>query len=100
MIYKYDLGIPYQKGQGYFKLPIPQAQVKKVLDIQMQGSNAVLWAEVEQDYNDSYLDIAVVWTGFEKPKDFIYVATIQEPNTGLVYHYYIPPTVSYLTDIH
>ena len=77
MIYKYDLGIPYQKGQGYFRLPIPQAQVKKVLDIQMQGSNAVLWAEVEQDYSDSYLDIAIVWTGYEEPKGIPYFQTIQ-----------------------
>ena len=89
MIYKYDLGIPYQKGQGYFKLPIPQAQVKKVLDIQMQGSNAVLWAEVEQDYSDSYLDIVIVWTGYEEPEGIPYFKTIQEPSTGLVYHYYI-----------
>lgn len=89
MIYKYNLGIPYQKGQGYFKLPIPQAQVKKVLDIQMQGSNAVLWAEVEQDYSDSYLDIAVVWTGYQEPETLSYFKTLQEPATGLVYHYYI-----------
>ena len=96
MIYKYNLGIPYQKGQGYFKLPIPQAQVKKVLDIQMQGSNAVLWAEVEQDYSDSYLDIAVVWTGYEEPEDIPYFKTIQEPLTGLVYHYYVDnPIASY-----
>ena len=89
MIYKYDLGIPYQIGQGYFQLPIPRAKVKKVLDIQMQGSNAVLWAEIEQDYSDSYLDIAVVWTGYEEPEDIPYFKTIQEPSTGLVYHYYI-----------
>ena len=96
MIYKYDLGIPYQKGQGYFKLPIPRAQVKKILDIQMQGSNAVLWAEVEQDYSDSYLDIVIVWTGYEEPKGIPYFKTIQESSTGLVYHYYVDnPIASY-----
>ena len=89
MIYKYDLGIPYQKGQGHFRLPIPLARVKKVLDIQMQGSNAVLWAEVEKDNFDNYLDVVVVWTGYEEPETIPYFKTIQEPSTGLVYHYYI-----------
>ena len=89
MIYKYNLGIPDQKGQGYFRLSIPRAKVKKVLDIQMQGSDAVLWAEVEIDSFDNYLDIVVVWTGFEEPDTIPYFKTIQEPSTGLVYHYYI-----------
>ena len=89
MIYKYDLGIPYQKGQRYFKLPIPRAQVKKVLDIQMQESIAVLWAEVEKDDFDNYLDVAVVWTGYQEPEKLSYFKTLQEPATGLVYHYYI-----------
>ena len=89
MIYKYNLGTPYQRGQGYFQLPISRAQVKRVLDIQMQGSTAVLWAEVEPDYTDSYLDIMVVWTGYEEPESIPYFKTIQEPSTGLVYHYYV-----------
>lgn len=89
MIYKYNLGAPYQRGQGYFQLPIPQARVKKVLDIQMQGPVAVLWAEVEKDNFDNYLDIVVVWTGFEEPETIPYFKTIQEPSTGLVYHYYV-----------
>ena len=96
MIYKYDLGVPYQKGQGYFQLSIPRAQVKKILDIQMQGSNAVLWAEIEQDYSDSYLDTVIVWTGYEEPKGIPYFKTIQEPSTGLVYHYNVDnPIASY-----
>lgn len=89
MIYKYNLGVPYERGQGYFQLPIPQAKVKKVLDIQMQGPIAVLWAEVEKDYFDNYLDIMVVWTGFEEPETIPYFKTIQETSTGLVYHYYV-----------
>lgn len=89
MIYKYSLGIPYQIGQGYFQLPIPRAKVKKVLDIQMQESIAVLWAEVEKDDFDNYLDIAVVWTGYQEPETLSYFKTLQEPTTGLVYHYYI-----------
>ena len=89
MIYKYNLGVPYKKGQGHFRLSIPRARVKKVLDIQMQGADAVLWAEVEIDNFDSYLDIVVVWTGFEEPETISYFKTIQEPSTGLVYHYYI-----------
>ena len=89
MIYKYSLGAPYQTGQGYFKLPILQATVKKVLDIQMQGPVAVLWAEVEADEIDTYLEIAVAWTGYEEPEGIPYFKTIQEPSTGLVYHYYV-----------
>lgn len=90
MIYKYNLGIPYQVvGQGYFQLPIPLAKVKKVLDIQMQGSTAVLWAEVEEDDFDNYLEIVIVWTGFEEPATIPYFKTIQEPSAGLVYHYYV-----------
>lgn len=89
MIYKYNLGIPCQTEQGYFQLLIPRAKVKKVLDIQMQGIQAVLWAEVEEDDFDNYLDIVVVWTGFEEPETIPYFKTIQEPSTGLVYHYYI-----------
>lgn len=89
MIYKYSLGVPYERGQGYFQLFIPRAKVKKVLDIQIQGRQAVLWAEVEEDDFDNYLDIAVVWTGYQEPEMLSYFKTIQEPVTGLVYHYYI-----------
>ena len=100
MIYKYNLGVPYLYGQGKFNMLIRGAEIKKVLDIQLQGASAVLWAEVELVDYDTELQYEIVWTGFEEPKDFIYIATIQEPDTGLVYHYYIPPTVSYLRDIH
>lgn len=89
MIYKYSLGVPCLMGQRCFQLPIPQAKVKKVLDIQLQDSNAVLWAEVEEDDFDNYLDIAVVWTGYQEPEMIPYFKTIQEPSTGLVYHYYV-----------
>lgn len=89
MIYKYSLGVPCERGQGYFQLPIRQAKVKKVLDIQIQDSYAVLWAEVEPDSLNSYLDIVVVWTGSEEPETIPYFKTIQEPFTGLVYHYYV-----------
>ena len=89
MIYKYSLGVPYKKGQGYFQLSIPHAKVKKVLDIQIQDNSAVLWAEVEEDDFDNWLDIAVVWTGFQEPEMLYYFKTIQEPATGLVYHYYV-----------
>ena len=89
MIYKYNLGVPCLYGQGRFSLFIRGAEIKKVLDIQLQDTAAVLWAEVELvDYNTE-LQYEIVWTGFEEPKDFTYVSTIQEPDTGLVYHYYI-----------
>ena len=88
MIYKYNLGVPYLYGQGKFNMLIRGAEIKKVLDIQLQGASAVLWAEVELVDYDTELQYEIVWTGFE------------EPDTGLVYHYYIPPTVSYLRDIH
>lgn len=89
MIYKYDLGVPCQIGQGNYMVPIQNATVKKVLDIQMQGERAVLWAEVEPAEFSDYLDIAIVWTGFQEPETIPYFKTIQEPSTGLVYHYYV-----------
>ena len=89
MIYKYVLGIPYQTRLGRNTLLVKNAEIKKVLDIQLQGEVAVMWAEVElQDYNTQYV-FDVVWTGYPAPKDMEYVSTIQEPDTGLVYHYYV-----------
>lgn len=90
MIYKYDLGIPCEQPLGEFSLRIPKMMIKNVLDIQLQGKNAVMWAEVEPTKHDTLYSVVVVWTGYSEPNDpnYKYLKTIQEPSTGLVYHYY------------
>ena len=89
MIYKYILGKPSEIAPGCNMLRINKAEVKKVLDIQLQGEVAVMWAEVElKDYDTAFL-IEVAWTGYQEPIESQHIATIQEPSTGLVYHYYI-----------
>lgn len=70
-------------------LRVNKAEIKKVLDIQLQDEVAVMWAEVELKNYDTAFLIEIAWTGFEEPIDSQYIATIQEPSTGLVYHYYI-----------
>ncbi len=89
MIYKYNLGRPYDSHQSKFTVTAPFVKVKKILDIQLQGDYAMLWAEVEPSTTDDYLEIFPVWTGYSEPVDMEYIATIQEPKTGLVYHYYV-----------
>lgn len=89
MIYKYILGKPSETASGCNMLRITKAEVKKVLDIQLQGEVAVMWAEVELKNYDTAFLIDVAWTGYQEPEDAQHIATIQEPSTGLVYHYYI-----------
>ena len=90
MIYKYSLGKPCESPLGEFSIIIPQAKINKVLDIQLQNGIAVMWAEVESSPHDTIYSVVVVWTGYSEPNDsnYKYLKTIQEPSTGLVYHYY------------
>lgn len=89
MIYKYVLGKPCETTLGRNILKFNKAEIKKVLDIQLQDEVAVMWAEVElRNYDTAFL-IDVVQTGYQEPEDAQYIATIQEPSTGLVYHYYV-----------
>lgn len=91
MIYKYNLGRPCDCPQSARVVATSGEYVKKFLTVQLQDNNAVLWAEVDKDSSgDDYFTVIPVWTGFEEPldKNAEYIGTIQEPQTGLVYHYY------------
>lgn len=91
-IYKYSLGIPAMTPEHTI-IYTEDARIIKPLTVQMQGDYAVLWAEVELERNVTHrYSIWNIWTGIILPEDMensIYLNTIQEPNTGLVYHYYI-----------
>lgn len=89
MIYKYNLGVPYQMPMEKTTIIAPRVTINCILDIQMQGDQAVLWAEVSPSELDDQFTIKPVWTGYEQPLDMTYISTVQEPTTGLVYHYYI-----------
>ena len=89
MIYKYNLGRPCDHPQALQTIEAPSVKVKKILDIQLQDNCAVLWAEVEPQQFDDYIRVMPVWTGYSEPKGMEYISTIQETQTGLVYHYYV-----------
>lgn len=88
-IFKYDLGIPSETA---FRQTIDTGDyaIVKILDIQMQGEHAVLWAEVTPYEGGTHVTVEAVWTGEYAPaaSEMEYVATVQE-STGLVYHYYV-----------
>lgn len=88
MIYKYTIGAPYYTTQEKMIIPTPGVSVQKILDVQLQGNIAVVWATVKPSTEDQYFTIQSVWTGYEEPANMLYISTIQEPSTGLVYHYY------------
>ena len=89
MIYKYDLGNPNDHGQYATAIITHNAIIKRYLDIQLQEGHAVLWAEVEKVKDeDNYFLVQATWTGYEEPEGMEYIGTIQEPELGLVYHYY------------
>ena len=89
MIYKYNLGKPSEHNDYATAIITHGEVIKKFLTVQLQGENAVIWAEVDKaNVDDSYLLVRAVWTGYEEPSDMIYIGTIQEPQYGLVYHYY------------
>ena len=89
MIYKYNLGKP-NCHNDYPTLIITHGEViKKFLTVQLQGENAVIWAEVDKaNIEDKYIIVRAIWTGYEEPANMDYIGTIQEPQYGLVYHYY------------
>mgnify|MGYP003312073433 CR=1 FL=1 len=37
---------------------------------------------------DKYITVRAIWTGYEEPANMNYIGTVQEPQYGLVYHYY------------
>ena len=88
-IYKYDLGIPCESP---FRQTIytENVAINKILDIQMQGNHAVMWAEVTPYEGGTHVTVEAVWTGEVAPaaSEMEYVTTVQE-NTGLFYHYYV-----------
>lgn len=88
-IFKYDLGVPCTAPCKQVIYTDDYA-ITKILDIQMQGTHAVMWAEVMPHEGGANITIETIWTGECAPteSDMVYISTIQEPETGLVYHYY------------
>ena len=88
-IYKYDLGIPCESPFRQI-IYTENVAINKILNIQMQGNHAVMWAEVTPYEGGTHVTVEAVWTGETAPttSEMEYIATIQE-KTGLVYHYYV-----------
>lgn len=88
-IFKYNLGIPCETA---FRQIIDTGDyaIVRILDIQLQGDNAVMWAEVTPYEGGTHVTVEAVWTGEYAPaaSEMEYVATVQEA-AGLVYHYYV-----------
>lgn len=88
-IFKYNLGIPCETA---FRQTIDTGDyaIVRILDIQLQGDNAVMWAEVTPYEGGTHVTVEAVWTGECTPaaSEMEYIATVQE-RTGLVYHYYV-----------
>jgi hypothetical protein len=79
LIYKYT---PDRLG----KISIPMKA--KILTAQMQGTDIVIWAEVDTDNFNEDRRFTIVGTGWdlgEEPSERTYVATVQEPS-GYVWH--------------
>ena len=90
MIYKYNLGKPNCHNDYPTLIMTHGEMIKRFLTVQLQGENAVVWAEVDKTNNkeNKYITIRAIWTGYEEPANMDYIGTIQEPQYGLVYHYY------------
>ena len=89
MIYKYDLGKPNDHSDYVTAIITHGEVIKRFLTVQLQNGNAVIWAEVDKaNVEDNYVLVKAIWTGYEEPANMIYIGTVQEPEYGLVYHYY------------
>jgi hypothetical protein len=89
LIYKYNLGYI---DRGILTTKIEGPRLLNVLDIQEQGYDLVLWAEVDtaQMGGQYTIQIYSVWTGDPPPGEgWSYFKTIQSQIDGLVYHLYI-----------
>lgn len=80
-IYKYKLGF---EGE----IVNIKARIEKILDIQPQGSDVVLWALINDDFPEKDLDIIAIGTGWDLPSGADeYLGTAQD-EIGLVWHYF------------
>jgi hypothetical protein len=88
-IFKYNLGIPCMTERRQI-IDTGDYAIVRILDIQLQGDNAVMWAEVTPYEGGTHVTVEAVWTGECAPdtSEMAYIATVQE-RTGLVYHYYV-----------
>ena len=88
-IFKYNLGIPCMTERRQI-IDTGDYAIVRILDIQLQGDNAVMWAEVTPYEGGTRVTVEAVWTGECAPdtSEMAYIATVQE-RTGLVYHYYV-----------
>ena len=89
-IYKYTFG-PIDRG--IFATKIKGPRFLRVLDIQDQGYDFVLWAEVDtaEMGGDYTILLYAAYTGDPppNPQEWSYFKTIQANLDGLVYHLYI-----------
>ena len=88
-IFKYNLGVPCMIERRQI-IDTGDYAIVRILDIQLQGDNAVMWAEVTPYEGGTRVTVEAVWTGESAPdtSEMVYIATVQE-RTGLVYHYYV-----------
>lgn len=79
-IYKYKL--------NNFCCNLIEAPIEKFLDIQIQGGDMVVWAEVDLEKESRNFYIGSIGTGWERlGPDWNYLKTYQDDN-GFVWHFY------------
>lgn len=88
-ICKYNFG-KIKAGRLSVKLNF---EIVKVLDVQLQYNDLVVWAEENTDYaasQDSKIEAECVWTGFAPPGagESNYFTTVTD-DSGQVYHVYL-----------
>ena len=86
-IYKYNLGLPERISK---EITI-EGTFLRVLSIQQQGYEIMMWAEIDTDSTIAQtIHIKSVWTGDNAPEsEYEYVDTLQAQFDGLVYHFYV-----------
>ena len=88
MIYKYPFGNDIHHN-GVYEVEMPRSA--KILDIQYQGNNPVIWAVVNPKKDKRVYTFHVFGTGFEMKdydkKHYEYIGTVQQIGfTTLVWH--------------
>lgn len=79
-IYKYKL--------NNFCCNLIEAPIEKFLDIQIQGGDMVVWAEVDLEKESKKFYVGSIGTGWERlGPDWNYLKTYQDDN-GFVWHFY------------
>lgn len=86
-IYKYTC--PLKRGR--FLVEIPSSF--QLLDMQAQGAELAMWSMVSESETTKTVELHLFYTGHDMiPEDLVYVKTVQQDHTGLVFHVFTGST--------